>query len=43
MAETTPDAESVVRTHAEMWNEQDYSKVPNVISETYVEYNPAIE
>lgn len=42
MTQATPDAESVVRTHAEMWNERDYSKVPDVISETYVEYNPAM-
>lgn len=42
MAQATPDAESVVRTHAEMWNEQDFSEVPNVVSETYVEYNPAV-
>ena len=41
MAEVTSDAERTVRAHAEMWNDQDPSKIPDVVSESYVEYNPA--
>lgn len=42
MPEATQDAAQVVRAHADMWNAQNYSKIPEVISETYVEYNPAM-
>lgn len=39
MTRSTPDA---VRAHNEIWNERDYAKIPDVISESYVEYNPIV-
>lgn len=41
MAHATPDAERAVRAHNEIWNEQDYAQIPDVVSESYIEYNPA--
>lgn len=42
MAETQQEAEQVVRAHAKLWNEEDAGRIPEVISETYTEYNPAV-
>lgn len=42
MAESTSELEQVVQAHAEMWNEQDEGRIPEVISESYVEYNPVV-
>lgn len=42
MAQATRDAEEVVRAHAEMWNEQDYARIPELLSETYSEHNPFV-
>lgn len=42
MAETQQELEQVVRAHAEMWNEQDPGRIPEVIAETYTESNPVV-
>lgn len=41
MAQATPDAEAIARAHSRLWNDQAYSEIPDVISESYVETNPA--
>ena len=41
MAEATPEAEQLVREYVEMWNEQEYSKIPDLVSESFVMHDPA--
>ncbi|WP_440008889.1 ester cyclase [Halomicrococcus sp. SG-WS-1] len=41
MAKATPDAEQLVRDYVEMWNEQEYSKIPDLVSESFVMHDPA--
>ncbi|SEO92914.1 conserved hypothetical protein, steroid delta-isomerase-related [Halogranum amylolyticum] len=41
MAEATPRAEQLVREYVEIWNERAYSKIPDVVSESFVMSDPA--
>lgn len=40
MARATRDAEGTVRAYVDVWNERDYSKIPEVVSESISVYNP---
>jgi steroid delta-isomerase-like uncharacterized protein len=40
MAETTADAERLLDEYETIWNERDYSKIPDVVSESYVRVSP---
>ena len=40
MARATRDAEETVRAYVDVWNERDYSKIPEVVSESVSVYNP---
>lgn len=41
MAEATADAERIVREYVELWNERAYDEIPNVVSDSFVMYDPA--
>jgi steroid delta-isomerase-like uncharacterized protein len=40
MVETT-EPEQLVKAYVDVWNEQDYSTIPDVVSESFVLYDPA--
>ena len=40
MAEATREAEQLMRDYAELWNKQDYGKIPEVVSESFVHVTP---
>lgn len=42
MAQETPDTERIAREYAEIWNERKYAKIPDVVSESFVMYDPAV-
>lgn len=42
MAETPTDTKQILRDYTEMWNEQDASRIPDVVSESFVVYNPTL-
>lgn len=39
MAQATPDAEQLVTAYVAMWNDRDYAKVPELVSESFVMYD----
>lgn len=41
MAEATPDAKRLVNAYEDIWNERDYAKIQDVVSESFVMYDPA--
>lgn len=41
MAEATPESEQLVNAYVEMWNGQAYSKIPDLVSESFVMYDSA--
>jgi len=40
MAQATTESERLVTEYVEAWNEQDYSAIPELVSESVVVYNP---
>lgn len=40
MAEATPDVEQLMNDYTGIWNEGDYSKLPDVVSESVTVYDP---
>jgi steroid delta-isomerase-like uncharacterized protein len=40
MTQETQEAEQLARDYAELWNEQDYSRIPDVVSESFVHVSP---
>ena len=40
MAQTTTDTEEIVREYLTVWNDRAYSKIPEVVSESFVMYDP---
>lgn len=42
MAQTTTDAEEVVRAYEDLWNNRAYSKIPEIVSESFVHRDPAV-
>lgn len=42
MSQSTQEAEQIVREYADMWNNQDYSRIPTLVSESFVVYNPTL-
>lgn len=43
MAERIQETEQLLRDYAELWNEQDYSKIADVVSESYTGKFPEVE
>lgn len=41
MAQATSETEQLVTDYVEIWNEQEYSKIPDLVSESFVMYDPA--
>lgn len=41
MSGATPQAERLVTDYVEMWNEQDYARIPELVSDSFVMYDPA--
>ncbi|WP_323191262.1 ester cyclase [Halostella sp. PRR32] len=39
MAQATPDAEQIVTAYVAMWNDRDYAKIPELVSESFVMYD----
>ena len=39
MAQSTTDAEQLVTAYVAMWNERDYAKIPELVSESFVMYD----
>lgn len=42
MAEATTEAEQVVRDYTEMWNDRDFERMPDLVSESFVVVNPTL-
>jgi steroid delta-isomerase-like uncharacterized protein len=40
MTEATHETEQTVREYADIWNRQDYERIPDVVSESYVHDGP---
>lgn len=40
MAEATPESEQLVHAYVDVWNEQDYTKIPDLVSESFVMHDP---
>jgi steroid delta-isomerase-like uncharacterized protein len=43
MAEALTDAERTARAYVDLWNEQDYAAIPEVVSESFVHVDPGGE
>lgn len=43
MTEVTTDADQLLDEYGDIWNERDYSKIPNVVSESFVRVSPVTE
>lgn len=41
MAQTTRDAEQVVRAYVDMWNEREYGRMPDIVAQSVVAFNPS--
>ncbi|MFC4450317.1 ester cyclase [Halorussus aquaticus] len=41
MSEAKSTAEQLVRTYVDVWNERDYSKLPDIVSESFVMHDRA--
>lgn len=41
MAEATTEAEQLVNAYVDVWNEQDYARIPDLVSESFVMHDPA--
>lgn len=41
MPEDTKEAEELVNAYVDVWNEQEYSKIPDLVSESFVMHGPA--
>lgn len=39
MSEATPEPEQVVTAYVNMWNEQDYERIPDLVAESFVMYD----
>lgn len=42
MAEPTQDAERIVESYKDLWNEQDYSGIADVVSESFIRHYPEV-
>ena len=36
------ESEQLVRTYGDIWNDREYSRIPDLVSETFVLYDPAV-
>ncbi len=36
------ESEQLVRSYGDIWNDREYSKIPDLVSETFVLYDPAV-
>ncbi|KTG14428.1 ester cyclase [Haloferax profundi] len=41
MAQASTDTEQLLSEYANMWNEREYAKIPDLVSESFVIYDPA--
>lgn len=41
MAQTAPDTEQLVREYADLWNDQAYARIADVVAESFVHVSPA--
>lgn len=41
MVQSTSEAEQIVKEYISIWNEREYSKIEDVVSESFVMYDPA--
>lgn len=41
MAEVTPESEQLVTDYVNMWNNQEYATIPDLVAESFVMYDPA--
>lgn len=42
MTEARSNAEQIVEEYTDMWNERDFSKIPTLVSESFVVYNSTL-
>lgn len=42
MREAEPNVQQIVDEYTEMWNEQDFSKIPTLVSESFIVYNSTL-
>ena len=36
------ESEQLVRSYGDIWNDREYSRIPDLVSETFVLYDPAV-
>jgi len=41
MAETTTEPERLVNAYVDVWNERNYARIPDLVSESFAMYDPA--
>lgn len=41
MAQPSSEAEQIMREYISIWNEREYSKIPDLVSESFIMYDPA--
>lgn len=42
MEESTTESEQLARSYGDIWNERDYSKISDIVSESFVLYDPSV-
>lgn len=42
MEESTIESEQLVRSYGDIWNERNYSKISDIVSESFVLYDPSV-
>lgn len=42
MEESTIESKQLVRSYGDIWDERDYSKIPDIVSESFVLYDPSV-
>lgn len=42
MEESAIESRQLVRSYGDIWNERDYAKIPDIVSELFVLYDPAV-
>lgn len=42
MEEPITESEQLARSYGEIWNERDYSQIPDLVSESFVLYDPSV-
>ena len=42
MEEATTESEQLARSYGEIWNGRDYAMIPEIVSESFVLYDPSV-